>query len=133
MNKTQLNSLFTPFKPIGYLVVFLPLSMTSFFSYTSPWLEAKDPFLRSDVTLLSDAGLLQSSVNHYPLRWASIGDNLDKSHYEDESLARANAHLSYALSSAKYSRGNRSAKVVIGNETSPAGGFGQFKKGGGGG
>lgn len=128
MNKTQLNSLFTPIKPIGCLVVFLPLGITSFSSHASPWLEAKDPFLRSDVTLLSDAGLLQSSVNHYPLRWASIGDDLDKSHYDNESLARANAHVSYALNSAKYSRGNRSAKVVTGNEPSPSVGFGQFNQ-----
>nr|WP_238930538.1 capsule assembly Wzi family protein [Vibrio sp. S9_S30] len=101
--------------------------MISLSSKASPWLEAKDPYLRSDVTLLSDAGLLRSSVNHYPLRWASIGDDLDKSHSDNESLGRANAHVRYALSSAKYSRGNRFAKVVIGNEPSSVG-FGQFNQ-----
>jgi hypothetical protein len=52
-------------------------------SFSSPWLEAADPFLRSDVVLLSDAGLLNSSVNHYPLRWATIGDDLSRSTYNN--------------------------------------------------
>lgn len=97
-------------------------------SFSSPWLEATDPFLRSDVVLLSDAGLLNSSVNHYPLRWATIGDDLSRSTHNNIELERANAHVGYALNSAKYLRGNRAAKVILGNHDPELNSFGEFNQ-----
>ncbi|WP_052703991.1 capsule assembly Wzi family protein [Vibrio nigripulchritudo] len=97
-------------------------------SFSSPWLEATDPFLRSDVVLLSDAGLLNSSVNHYPLRWATIGDDLSRSTYNNIELERANAHVGYALNSAKYLRGNRAAKAILGTHDPKLNSFGQFNQ-----
>ncbi|MCP4279837.1 MAG: capsule assembly Wzi family protein [Alteromonas sp.] len=112
-------------KTAGSLVALLSLNVFPFSAMSSPWLEAHDPFLRSDVTLLSDAGLLKASVNHYPLRWATIGDDLDRS-YKNGSVSRANAHVRHALNSAKYLRGHRSAKAVIGNDDPISSDFGQF-------
>ncbi|PWI34563.1 hypothetical protein DI392_05505 [Vibrio albus] len=106
---------------------------TTFTTEASPWLETHDPFLRSDLLALSDAGLLNSPVNHYPLRWSMIGDELDIVHQNNQNqvsneLERAASHLHYALASAEYGRGNRALKAVCGSETPVASGFGQYSK-----
>ncbi|CCN37737.1 conserved hypothetical protein [Vibrio nigripulchritudo SO65] len=110
------------------LAVLSSLYLISIPSFSSPWLEATDPFLRSDVVLLSDAGLLNSSINHYPLRWATIGDDLSRSKYNNMVLERANAHVGYALNSAKYQRGNRAAKVILGSHAPELNSFGEFNQ-----
>lgn len=106
---------------------------TTFTAESSPWLETHDPFLRSDLLALSDAGLLNAPVNHYPLRWSMIGDDLDTVHQDrqnqsSDELERATNHLHYALSSAEYGRGNRALKSVYGTEMPTAAGFGQYSR-----
>ena len=95
---------------------------------SSPWLEANDPFVRSSLVLLSDAGQLSSPVNHYPLRWSMPGDDFSHVQQESSIVREANLQLLYRLNSAKLNRGNRSFKALYGSETSSAASFGQFNE-----
>ena len=40
----------------------------------SPWVEADDPYLRSDLQLLADSGLLLVPLNAFPVRWSLLTD-----------------------------------------------------------
>ena len=105
-----------------------PAILTLSFSLeASPWVEAQDPFLRSSIVLLSDAGKISSPTGHYPLRWALFGDELASATVsEPVSVIVADNELEYSLSSAKLNRGNRAAKFVAANEQPNVSGFGAF-------
>ncbi len=93
----------------------------------SPWMEANDPFLRSDLTLLSDSGYINSPINQYPLRWSTFGDQLASISANGEpALNLARNHVSYALNTAKFGRGNRSLKLIWGNESPTNMGYGAY-------
>jgi len=93
----------------------------------SPWLETNDPYVRADLQLLADAGLLDAPINHYPLRWATFGDDV-KSKSTKVNASLAQKHINYMLMSAKVQRGKKYSKAVIGNSPSSAIGFGQANK-----
>ncbi|MCP4322624.1 MAG: hypothetical protein GY787_12415 [Alteromonadales bacterium] len=94
----------------------------------SPWLETNDPYIRADLQLLADAGLLDAPINHYPLRWATFGDDV-KSKSTEANASIAQKHINYMLMSAKVQRGKKYSKAVIGNDSaSSATGFGQTNK-----
>ena len=42
----------------------------------SPWLEADDPYLRSDVQFLADRGRLVMPTNAFPIRWRLLANAL---------------------------------------------------------
>ena len=44
----------------------------------SPWIEANDPYLRSDLQLLADSGLLLVPLNAFPVRWSLLADQFAK-------------------------------------------------------
>ena len=46
-------------------------------NYAEPWLKAGDTLLRHDVTILSDAGVIQSPITTWPIPVASIDFDLD--------------------------------------------------------
>jgi hypothetical protein len=108
------------------------LSLTSFSNsvFSSPWLEADDPFLRSSLVLLSDSGQISSPVNMYPLRWSMFGDDLRESKGISNAvtLMTANQEVSYALNTAKLNRGNRLFKTVSAVDTPLLPSFGQFSE-----
>ncbi|MGO2511220.1 capsule assembly Wzi family protein [Marinomonas polaris] len=104
------------------------LGCTSAIAVASPWLEANDPFLRSSLLLLSDSGQLSSPVNHYPMRWSLIGDDLTSTNQENDAVLLANQELLYTLNSARLNRGNRLFKVVNGSNPAVPSGFGQFNE-----
>lgn len=94
----------------------------------SPWLETSDPFLRSSLVLLSDAGQISAPINQYPLRWSLIGDDLNHTEIQqplegDVQLARN--ELRYALNSAKLNRGNKSVEMQFASDPFPASGYGE--------
>ncbi|QCP02465.1 capsule assembly Wzi family protein [Salinivibrio kushneri] len=81
----------------------------------SPWLEANDPFLRADLTALSDAGELKGPINHYPLRWSSFYDDTEPRKHDtagqsalmtarDNMLTTARNHVRYRAHAAKFNR-----------------------------
>ena len=110
-------------------ILLVPLAMSvSVASMASPWLEANDPFLRSSLVLLSDAGQMSSPVNHYPMRWSLFGDDLTYLNHGSDVVVVANQQLLYTLNTAKLNRGNRLFKVVNGSNSSLPLGFGQFNE-----
>ncbi len=73
--------------------------------YASPWAEANDPFLRSDILALADAGYIENPVNAFPLSWSSVGVIPRDPQLNELQLARE--HVLYQQASAKMNRGNR--------------------------
>ena len=61
--------------------VFLP-SISMLFAvsaaslHASPWVEADDAYLKSNIQLLADAGVIRSPVQTYPLPWHAIARDL---------------------------------------------------------
>lgn len=49
-------------------------------SHASPWIEPTDVFLRQDLQVLADAGLLKTPLNTYPLAWAAVEKDLINVH-----------------------------------------------------
>jgi len=97
----------------------------------SPWIEAEDPFLRSDVQFMADSNLLQMPTNTYPVRWSLFSDQfsqIDTQHLSDsEQLAYRN--VQYRLDSERLGRG-RSHLALTGATSASAGnnGFGGYLK-----
>ena len=96
---------------------------------SSPWMEADDPYLRSDLQLLSDAGFITAPINHYPLRWSNFSDELKNINLDSLSQPEKQAyyHLRHALSNAELSRGNKRFKASYGNRPPLDSGFGNGK------
>lgn len=100
-------------------------------SLASPWVEADDPFLRSDIQFMTDSGLLLMPVNTYPVRWSLFSDQfsqIDTQHLTDsEELAYRN--VQYRLDSERLGRG-RSHLMLSGASTESSGnaGFGGYQK-----
>jgi len=93
----------------------------SFFAapvFASPWVEADDAYLRSNIQLLADAGVLSAPVNSYPLPWALIADDIKK--IKPTKLPRylqvSYYHLRFQLQRAEGKRFH--ARVKIGGESS---------------
>lgn len=74
------------------LVTFsIGLAMSTFVG-ASPWLDTNDPYLRSSVTALANAGIIKTPINTYPLMYKSIAADLKKAH-----KGKVPQHLHYAL------------------------------------
>lgn len=74
----------------------------------SPWLEADDPYLRSDVQFLADRGRLVMPTNAFPIRWRLLANALAAIDVTDLSPAEALAyrHVQYRLDSDRLGRGS---------------------------
>ena len=118
-----LSSVLYPSRRLTALLLCLPSV-----AFSSPWLEANDPFLRSSLVLLSDAGQLSAPVGNFPLRWSQLGDDLTYAEQNSDMVTMANQELLYTLNSARLNRGNSLFKVLNGTEASAASGFGQFNE-----
>ena len=111
--------------------VFICAFLNSNQSIASPWVEADDPFLRSDLQFMTDSGLLLMPVNTYPVRWSLFSDQfsqIDTQHLSDaDELAYRN--VQYRLDSERLGRG-RSHLTLTGATSESAGndGFGGYQK-----
>lgn len=95
----------------------------------SPWLETNNAFIRADLQLLADAGMLDAPINHYPLRWSTFGDDVQSAPSElDTATSLALQQINYMLMGAKIQRGKKMSKVVYGSNSPSAAGFGQANK-----
>lgn len=90
----------------------------------SPWLAPDDAYLRSDLQVLVDAGLIRTPISSYPIRWSRIGNELNKIEASrlPASIRQSYSHISYALQSALIGRGNKRVKAgyadTLRNDTS---------------
>lgn len=71
----------------AFLAVFFLLSLPA---AAEPWMRAGDPWLRSDVLLLADAGIVTSPVSGWPLSWGDIAQDLN-AYADAETLTGARA------------------------------------------
>ncbi|WP_242704141.1 capsule assembly Wzi family protein [Vibrio coralliilyticus] len=95
--------------------------------YSSPWIEANDPFLRSTMVALSDEEILNGVTSTFPLRWSSVEG--DKSFADTSNgLNTEFSHFNYALQTAKLNRGNRRFAMYGGNKTLANDWFGDIKR-----
>ena len=96
-------------------------------SYASPWLETNDPFIRADLQLLADAGLIEAPINHYPLRWSTFGDDVKDKQAKPVTYISKD-HIKYMLMNAKTQRSKNMNKAILGNSVPVNTGFGQSNK-----
>lgn len=100
-------------------------------SQASPWVEADDPFLRSDIQFITDSGLLLMPANTYPVRWSLFSDQF--SQVDTQQLTKAEdlayRNVQYRLDSERLGRG-RSHLTMMGATDSQSGdnGFGGFQR-----
>lgn len=85
----------------------------------SPWMESDDAYLRSDLQVLADAGLIATPINTYPIRWSRIDAELQKvdAGVLTLSLRQAYAHVTYALEGGLMGRGSRRFKFSFAKST----------------
>lgn len=100
------------------LMVLLGVCSASIAS-ASPWMEADDSYLRSDLQVLADAGLIATPINTYPIRWSRIDAELQKvdAGVLTLTLRQAYSHVTYALESGLMGRGSRRFKFVLAKST----------------
>ena len=95
----------------------------------SPWVEADDPFLRSDIQFMTDSSLLLMPANTYPVRWSLFSDQFSQVDTQQLSKAEELAYhnVQYRLDSERLGRG-RSHLTITGATDSQAGnnGFGGY-------
>lgn len=115
---------------ICQLIILLNLAV-SFHAISSPWVEADDPYLRSDLQVMADSGLLLMPTNTYPVRWSLFSDQF--SHIDLQHMSKteelAYRSVQYRLDSEKLGRG-RSHLTLVGATDSQAGnnGFGGYRR-----
>jgi hypothetical protein len=115
----------------NYLLVFLTGYLTSIQVNASPWVEADDPFLRSDVQFMADSKLLLMPTNTYPIRWSLFSDQF--SNIDIQYLSKAEElsyrNVQYRLDSERLGRG-RSHLTLSGATDAQAGnaGFGGYSR-----
>lgn len=90
--------------------------------YASPWIEADDAYLRADLQLLADAGLMSTPVQTFPLPWHAVARDLKKASLDNlpKNILNAYRHVQYALETAQLERGNKQVKLTAANSASPA-------------
>lgn len=64
------------FRHIGFKFLWSLFLFPSSLLFASPWLEADDVYLRSDLQILADAGFITIPVNTFPLPWRDISRQL---------------------------------------------------------
>jgi hypothetical protein len=87
----------------------------------SPWLETDDVYLRSDLQLLADAGIVTVPVNTFPLPWREISQQIKNSSPVglEENVRLAFYHVAYKINASKKGYGRRSVKLEASSEDMP--------------
>lgn len=114
-----------------YLLLLIAVLTWPFTLRASPWVEADDPFLRSDIEFMADSGLLLMPLNTYPVRWSLFSDQFSQIDMhrlsKAENLAFRNVH--YRLNSERTGRG-RNHLTITGatDEQTGNNGFGGYQR-----
>lgn len=94
------------------------LSLLSTSIQASPWMEADDPFLRSDLQQLADTGLVLLPVNSFPFRWSLLADQFSRIDPQTLNAAQLQAYrnVQYRLDSERLGRGRSHLTLGWGSE-----------------
>ncbi|WP_157371822.1 capsule assembly Wzi family protein [Vibrio sp. MEBiC08052] len=103
----------------SFYLIGLPL-LFSLKSEAAPWLPMDDAYLKSDLQMLADAGLISVPINSYPIRWSRLDTDLQLMQMVQlpPSLEQAYQHLSYALNQDSI-RNSRRKHVSLGYARAP--------------
>jgi len=109
----------------------LSVALYSSISHASPWVEAQDPILRSNIQLLSDSGLLSSATNTYPFRWVQISDDLLAIDRTDLTVEQSLAYryVKHSYDAARTSGNRNQFTSFISSENKSSSGFGDGLRG----
>ena len=59
------------------IIIILFVLIYSFSLRSEPWIDTRDQWLRSDIEMLSDAGIIKVPITTYPLMWSGIIRDID--------------------------------------------------------
>ncbi len=97
----------------------------------SPWIEANDPYLRSDLQFLADTGVITVPTNSFPVRWSLIVDQFSQIEIATLTPAQLLAfrHVQFMLDSARLGRGRSHLTMDVANQSQayPSGFAGNFR------
>ena len=95
------------------LLILLPFVLVT--ASASPWLEATDPLLRSNLQRLVAAGVLSVPTNTFPLPWRLLGDQLEQvdSSTLTPSLELAYNYVNHFYHNAVFNRGNIKLRAIV--------------------
>lgn len=84
----------------------------------SPWVEADDSYLRSDLQFLADSGVLTVPTNSFPVRWSLVSDQFSQLDVSRLTPAQflAFRHVQYMLDSARLGRGRSHLTMEAANQ-----------------
>ena len=88
----------------------------------SPWVETDDVYLRSDLQLLADAGVITVPVNTFPLPWREISQQIKKSQLSelDKSAKQAYLHVLYKVKASEKGHGKRFLRLKAAAKEMPS-------------
>jgi hypothetical protein len=103
------------------------LAINSLTTYSSPWVEADDAYLKADLILLVDAGIIKTPLHTFPMPWHAIANDIKQASIENQPshVIIAYRHIQHALETAQLGRGNTQLKITAANGPSQ-GSFGQY-------
>lgn len=58
------------------IIAFCLLSLYQQSSIAGPWIDANQVFLRADIQLLADKGIINAPINHWPIMWSDIAQDI---------------------------------------------------------
>ena len=65
------------------LILLIESSIVSSALRAEPWIDTRDLWLRQDIELLADAGIIKTPITTYPLMWANIINDIDHTDIDD--------------------------------------------------
>ena len=97
------------YRAIQFALLFVAASL-----HASPWLENNDAYLRSDLQLLADAGLVTVPVNTFPMAWREIALQLQSAEltHASNAVQQAYAHIKFKLNAVQQGRGTDSVRFA---------------------
>jgi hypothetical protein len=107
-----------------FLVVIFVVTASSISA--SPWLESDDAYLRSDLQLLADTGIITMPVNTFPLPWREISEQIKIASPSKltKNNRQAYAHVLFKINAAKKGYGSHFLKLKASQKNMPSS-FGQ--------
>lgn len=108
-------------KTISALVLSLTMASTN----AEPWVDTSNVFLRANIQLLADKGIIKTPVTTFPLMWHDIVRDLDDVYLStlDNATQEAYLYVKHQLKLAK--RNNKTFSVNIANEDKRFTSFGE--------
>ncbi len=81
----NLKTVLVDFKPLKILfkLAILVIILVTQKLQAEPWINTQDAFLRADIEMLSDIGIISTPITTYPLMWSGIMKDLDLTKPED--------------------------------------------------